>query len=303
MDLVILEAGMGSRFGGLKQIEPIDKYGNFIIDYSIYDAKQAGFDKVIFIIKEENYQIFKDTIGKRVEDKIETHYAFQKLDLLPKGYSLPADRVKPLGTAQAILAAKDLVSDKFVIINADDFYGADAFKVAADYLRSLKAGSSSVYANVAYKVTNTMTENGSVKRGVLVFNKTKELEHLIESKVEYKGTDVIAAPLDNEDDVKKIPSDTLVSMNMFCFTKDIMQYIEDYFAPFMEENKNNLAKCEYLIPTLVSDLISLGKVKVNVLSTSAVWYGITYKADKDDVVKSLAKLMDEGSYPEGVWKK
>ena len=303
MDLVILAAGMGSRFGGLKQIEPIDKYGNFIIDYSIYDAKRAGFDRVIFIIKEENLEVFKETIGKRVEDKIETHYVFQKLSLLPEGYTLPAGRVKPLGTAQAILAAKDVVSDKFIIINADDFYGYDAFKVAADYLRSLKDGSSSVYANVAYSVTNTMTENGSVKRGVLVFNDNKELKYLIESKVEYKDGDVVAAPLDNENDVKVIPSDTLVSMNMFCFTKDIMKYIEDYFAPFMEANKDNLEKCEYLIPTLVSDLINLGKVKVNVLSTTAVWYGITYKADKEDVVKSLRTLMDNGEYPAGVWQK
>jgi NDP-sugar pyrophosphorylase family protein len=301
MDLVILAAGMGSRFGGLKQIEPIDKYGNFIIDYSIYDAKKAGFDKVIFIIKEENYDIFKETIGKRVEDKIETHYVFQKLDLLPKGYSLPKDRVKPMGTAQAILAAKDVVSDKFIIINADDYYGYDAFKVAADYLNSLKEGSKGVYANIAYKVTNTMTDNGSVKRGVLVFNKANELQYLIESKVEYKGEKVSMIPLDKDEETF-IPGDTLVSMNMFCFTKDIMQYIEDNFVPFMEANKNNLDKCEYLIPTLVSDLISNEGVKVKVLSTSAVWYGITYKEDKDEVVASLAKLRKDGQYPESVWE-
>ena len=222
MDLVILAAGMGSRFGGLKQIEPIDKYGNFIIDYSIYDAKRAGFDRVVFIIKKENYEIFKNTIGKRVEDKIETHYAFQSLDLIPEGYTLPSDRVKPLGTAQAILAAKPYVSDKFIIINADDFYGSDAFKVAADFLRN--SNDPNTYANVAYRVTNTMTENGSVKRGVLVFDENKKLNSLIESKIEKVNNDIIATPLEGGD-VMNISSDTLVSMNMFCFNKNITDYI------------------------------------------------------------------------------
>ena len=299
MDLVILAAGMGSRFGGLKQIEPIDKYGNFIIDYSIYDAKRAGFDRVVFIIKEENYEIFKNTIGKRVEDKIETHYAFQSLDLIPEGYSLPSDRVKPLGTAQAILAAKPYVSDKFIIINADDFYGSDAFKVAADFLRS--SNDPNTYANVAYRVTNTMTENGSVKRGVLVFDENKKLNSLIESKIEKVNNDIIATPLEGGD-VMNISSDTLVSMNMFCFNKNIMDYIEEGFKPFMEANKNNLASCEYLIPTVVSDLIHDNKVSVDILATKAVWYGITYKEDKDNVVKSLENLMNNGEYPEGIWK-
>ena len=302
LTLLIMAAGMGSRFGGLKQIEPIDKYGNFIIDYSIYDAKKAGFDKVIFIIKEENYEIFKDTIGKRVEDKIETHYVFQKLSLIPEGYSLPSDRVKPLGTAQAILAAKDVVSDKFIIINADDYYGSDAFKVAADYLKSLKEGSKNVYANVAYKVSNTMTENGSVKRGVLYFDEENKLKYLVESKIEKVDGKINATPLD-KDETTIIPESTLVSMNMFCFTRDIMDYLVRDFVPFMEENKNSLDKCEYLIPTVVSDLISKGEVSVKVLPTTSVWYGITYKADKEDVVSSLASLMEKGEYPEGIWKK
>ena len=300
MDLVILAAGMGSRFGGLKQIEPIDKYGNFIIDYSIYDAKQAGFDKVIFIIKEENFEIFKNTIGRRVEDKIETHYAFQSLDLIPKGYKLPSDRVKPLGTAQAILAAKDYVSDSFIIINADDFYGRDAFMVAANYLKGLKNIKNN-YANVAYQVANTMTENGSVKRGVLVFDDNKKLESLIESKIEKENGIIVAKPLDGSKSFD-IPADTLVSMNMFCFTKDIMNHIEEGFVPFMEANKNNLDSCEYLIPTVVSDLINDGVVSCEVLSTKSVWYGITYKDDKDYVVSSLENMMKNGEYPEGIWK-
>ena len=302
MDLVILAAGMGSRFGGLKQIEPIDKYGNFIIDYSIYDAKQAGFDKVIFIIKEENYEIFKNTIGKRVEDKIKTHYAFQSLDLLPEGYSMPKDRIKPLGTAQAILAAKPYVSDSFIIINADDYYGSDAFKVAANYLKSLDKNSKNAYANVAYEVVNTMTENGSVKRGVLLFDNNMKLKSLVESKIEKKNGVIVAEPLDGAKPFE-IPSNTLVSMNMFCFTKDIMNHIEDGYAAFLDQNQDNLMTCEYLIPTVVSDLIHEGVLTVDVLSTSSVWYGITYKEDKESVVASIAKLMDNGEYPEGIWKK
>ena len=302
MDLVILAAGMGSRFGGLKQIEPIDEYNNFIIDYSIYDAKKAGFDKVIFIIKEENYDIFKETIGKRVEKRIETHYCFQKLEDIPAGYSLPKDRVKPLGTAQAILAAKDLVSDKFIIINADDFYGADAFKVAADYLKSVKAGVKGAYANVGYHAINTITDNGSVKRGILYFDNKNKLTSLVESNIEKVNGKLIASPLDDIENKKEIENDTLVSMNMFCFTKDIMDRLVEGFVPFMETNKNNLAKCEYLIPTVVSDLIEEGKATVKVLATKAQWYGVTYKEDKDYVVNSLKELTKSGEYPEGLWK-
>ncbi len=302
MDLVILAAGMGSRFGGLKQIEPIDEYGNFIIDYSIYDAKEAGFDKVIFIIKKENYEVFKNTIGKRVENVIETHYAFQSLDLIPEGYTLPKDRVKPLGTAQAILAAKDFVSDSFIIINADDFYGKDAFKVAANYLRSLPHGSKNVYGNVAYHVLNTLTENGSVKRGILVFDENKKLNSLIESKIEKKNGKLMASPLDTNEE-HEIPFSTLVSMNMFAFTADIMEHIENNFKKFLDENMNNLMTCEYLIPTLVSDLIEANVLSVDILSTSAVWYGITYKEDKESVVNSIKNLREKGDYPEKIWSK
>jgi len=222
------------------------------------------------------------------------------MNLLPHGYSVPEERVKPLGTAQAILAAKDLVSDKFIIINADDYYGSDSFKVAANYLNNLKPGAKNAYANVAYMVKNTMTENGSVKRGVLVFVKENKLQHLVESTIEHKDGKIVATPLDTTDS-KFIPEDTLVSMNMFCFTKDIMDYIQDNFAPFMDANKDNLMKCEYLIPTLVSDLVYSNTVSVSVLPTTSVWYGITYLQDKPSVVASLAKLMDEGEYPFGLW--
>ena len=296
MDLLILAAGMGSRFGGLKQIEPFDEKQNFIIDYSIFDAKRAGFDRVVFLIKEENREIFESTVGKRVAQYIDVAYAYQKLDVIPEGYVLPSDRVKPLGTAQAIYCAKDVIKSDFAMINSDDFYGADAFRVAADYLRSLPKGSKGKYANVAYYAANTMTKNGSVKRGILEFDEKKQLRALVESKLEWRGDDIYAAPLDGGE-MAKIPHDSLVSMNMFVFTLDIMDKIGENYVPFLEANKDCLGSCEYLIPTLVSELVEKGEVSCEVLSTEAVWYGVTYREDKPDVVASLAALVEKGEYP------
>ena len=299
MELVILAAGMGSRFGGLKQIEPIDEYGNFIIDYSVYDAIEAGFDKVIFIIKEENYDIFKETIGKRIENKIKVEYVFQKLSLLPEGYSMPEDRIKPLGTAQAILAAKNNISDRFAIINADDFYGKESFFAAAKFLR--ESCGKKAYGNIAYLVSNTMTENGSVKRGVLEFDKNHLLTHIEESVIEKVNGKILATPLDEKKKAFEISKDTLVSMNMFCFAGSIMDYMWERFPKFLDENKDNLQKCEYLLPTVVSDLINEGEVTVRIVPSPAVWYGITYKEDKPSVVESIKELMDQGKYKKGLW--
>jgi NDP-sugar pyrophosphorylase family protein len=300
MDLVILAAGMGSRFGGLKQIEPMDEYGNFIIDYSIYDAIEAGFDRVIFIIKEENYDVFRETVGKRIENKIKVEYVFQKLTDIPEGYTLPQDRVKPLGTAQAILACKDIVSDKFAIINADDFYGKESFAAAANFLKNKV--SDTLYGNVAYKVVNTMTENGSVKRGILSVDKNNFLTHIEESSVAHVGNTIEATPLDENVSKFNISADTPVSMNMFCFAGNIMKYLTERFPEFLDANKDNLLKCEYLIPTVVSELIAEKKVNVEVVPCDAVWYGVTYKEDKPFVVSNLKRLVSEGKYKEGLWK-
>ena len=296
MDLLILAAGMGSRFGGLKQIEPFDEKQNFIIDYSIFDAKRAGFDRVIFLIKEENREIFESTVGNRVAKYIDVVYAYQKLEVIPEGFVLPKDRVKPLGPAQAIYCAKDAIQSDFAIINSDDFYGADAFRVAAEYLRKLPKGAKGKYANVGYYAKNTMTKNGSVKRGILHFDDKNMLSSLVESKLEWRGEDIYAAPLDGGE-MKKIPHESLVSMNMFVFTRDIIDRLEEGFAPFLEANKDHLDDCEYLIPTVVSELIESGKATCEVLSTDAVWYGVTYREDKPEVVASLAKLVEEGVYP------
>ncbi len=299
MDLVILAAGMGSRFGGLKQIEPMDDYGNFIIDYSIYDAIRAGFDRVIFIIKEENLRIFKETVGRRIEDKIKVEYVFQKLDYLPKGYTLPEDRVKPLGTGQAILCCKDVVSDKFAIINADDFYGKESFLEAANFLKN--QANERKYANIAYLVPNTMTENGSVKRGVLTTDENGYLKSICESAIEKKGGKILCTPLDDKISPFTVSKDTLVSMNLFCFHKSIMKHLEEKFSIFLDNNKDNLLTCEYLLPTVVSELINEGKVDVDVVTSKAVWYGVTYKEDKPAVVESIKELVTNGEYEKGLW--
>lgn len=300
MTLVIMAAGMGSRFGGLKQIEPIDEYGNFIIDYSIYDAIKVGFTKVVFIIKKENYDVFRETIGKRVENRINVEYVFQELDNLPEGYSVPEGRIKPWGTAHAILCCKDVVSENFAIINSDDFYGRDAFKVISEFLTKDNSGSKyHEYAMAGYMAKNTLTENGSVKRGVCTTD-GKYLTKLIESKIEYVDGKLMATPLEGGDDFLVSEDDT-VSMNMFGFTPHIFDYLEEKFPSFLDNHKDNIDTCEYLIPTLVFEEIENKSARVEVLKTSAVWQGITYKEDKPKVVREIKMLVDSGEYPEGLW--
>ena len=302
MTLVIMAAGMGSRFGGLKQIEPIDENGNFIIDYSIYDAIKVGFTKVVFIIKKENYEIFRETVGKRVEKYIKVEYAFQELDKLPSGYSVPVDRVKPWGTGHAILCSKDLVKENFAIINSDDFYGRDAFRVIAEFLKNVKNDEGvQTYAMAGYMVKNTLTENGSVKRGICSV-KDGYLTKLIESKIERVDGVLEALPLDGGDKYIVSDDDT-VSMNMFGFTPQIFDYLEKRFPEFLDEHKDNINECEYLIPTLVFEEIEKGLARVKVLKTDAVWQGITYREDKDKVVSEIKALVDKGEYPQGVWEK
>ena len=302
MELVILAAGMGSRFGGLKQIEPIDEYNNFIIDYSIYDAIEAGFDCVTFIIKKEIFEEFKETIGKRIESKIKVKYAFQELDDLPEGFTLPINRSKPWGTAHAILAAKDVIEDNFIIINADDYYGKDAFKVAANYLKNLSKDEQGAYANVVYQVKNTITENGSVKRGICLVDDNNNFKEMVESSIEKDSNGIIkATSLDDPNRTFILNGNEPVSMNMFIFTKDILTHLENRFEAFLDENTDNILSCEYLIPTVVSELFNENKVTLKLLSTSSVWYGVTYKEDKDEVVKALKELVDNNQYKVGLW--
>jgi NDP-sugar pyrophosphorylase family protein len=295
--LLIMAAGMGSRFGGLKQIEPVGPNGEFIIDYSIYDAIKAGFNKVVFVIKKENFEIFKETVGNRVSKHIKVEYAFQDMDDLPEGFVRPIDREKPWGTSHAILCAKDLIHENFAIINADDFYGRDAYHVVSNFLD--KNYSSNIYCVVGYMIKNTLSNNGSVKRGVC-HEVDGFLTELIESKVERVGNDIIASPL-NGDPSFSITDDTLVSMNMLGFNTSIFNYIEDNFPKFLEANNDNILKCEYLIPDTVFDAMKNGFAKVQLLSTIAKWQGITYREDKQIVVDSINELIAAGVYPNKLW--
>lgn len=296
MELVIMAAGMGSRYGGLKQIEPIHKNGEFIIDYSIYDAIRYGFDKVIFIIKKENYEIFKSTIGNRISDKIKTEYVFQSNDNVP--FEVPSERVKPLGTAHAILCCKDTVKDNFLVINSDDFYGRDAFRVASEYLKS--EHKSNEFGMVGYIVSNTLTENGSVKRGVCEL-KDEYITNLVESSVEKVNDKIIACPLDGKDSFE-VNDDTLVSMNMFMFTPKIFELLESDFIEFYNKNVNNLLKCEYLIPEVVCNNIKKDKITFKAFKTTSKWMGVTYKEDKEVVVEGINSLVESGEYPDKLWQ-
>ena len=298
MQLVILAAGMGSRFGGLKQMEKMDEAGNFLLDYSVYDAKRAGFDSVIFIIKKEFYEAFRDSIGKRVEKLIKVEYAFQQLDDLPEGFKVPEGREKPWGTAHAIYAARDLIKEDFIIINGDDFYGKETYEVAYKYLASLPKGSEGKYANVAFKVCNTMTENGAVKRGV-AFQKDGYLTKLVESSIEKVGDKIISSPLDGSAPFEVKPDD-LVSMNLFAFNKDLIKRLEEKFPLWLKENIN-VPKSEFLIPTVVDELVHEGKATLKLLETSSVWFGVTYKEDKPGVVKALNELVAKGVYKKGLY--
>ncbi len=297
--LVILAAGMGSRFGGLKQIEPVGKNDEFIIDYSVYDAIKAGFNKIVFLIKEENYEVFKETIGKRVEPHIKVEYCFQKNDNLPEGCEIPETRNKPLGTAHAVLCCEDKVNEPFMMINADDFYGRDAFEKGAKFLQNATYTQPHSYGMISYLVKNTITENGAVKRGVLKLNGNK-IEKLTESSVERVNDKIIATPLDGSNSFEVAEEDS-VSMNMLLFTPSIFKYIKDHFAEFLDENKDNLEKCEYLIPDVLFKAIKENYATCEVITTSATWYGVTYREDLPSVKIALQRLEENGEYPEHLW--
>ena len=292
--LLILAAGMGSRFGGLKQAEKFGPNGEYIIDYSIYDAIRCGFNKVVFIIKEENYDLFRETVGKRIEGHIKVEYVFQNNDNVPEEYKIPEDRIKPLGTAHAVLCAKNAVNEPFVMINSDDFYGYDAFKVASEYLDN---GNENSIAIVGYNVENTITETGAVKRGIMKELNGKLLE-IVESSIEKQNDKIYATPLGTTN-IKEISKDTKVSMNMITFLPDIFGFIEKNFEGFL--NNSNLEKDEYLIPNIVMKAVDSNYCPVKVLNTTAKWVGVTYKEDKQSVTDYINMLIEKGEYKSNLW--
>lgn len=294
MTLVIMAAGLGSRFGGLKQIEPIGPNGEFIIDYSIYDAIQAGFDKVVFIIKEENYDIFRNTIGKRIEGKVKVEYAFQSLDKIPEGVELPENRVKPLGTGQALYCAMEYIDGPFAVISADDFYGGESFRHLNDSLSK-----DNEFSVIGYKIGNTLTENGSVKRGVC-FEENGILTSIIESKVERVNGEIVCEPLDGRDSYK-VEDNHPVSMLMYGMHIGIFDFLKEDIKTFFELNKDNLEKCEYLLPEVLSDYSAKNNIDVKVIPTNDVWKGVTYASDLEELKEYIRELIDKGVYPENLY--
>jgi len=296
MDLVVLAAGMGSRFGGLKQIQPIDDDQNFIIDYSVYDAIKAGFDRVIFIIKEENLEIFKSTIGNRLNEIIDVEYVFQKLDDVPTGTIIPENRIKPWGTAHAMYAIRNVVSDKFAMINADDFYGYESFAIVASFLNS---NSEDEFANIGYLVKNTLSDKGAVKRGIIHANEDGMVERLVESSIERREDGKIYATPLNKDAWREIGEETLVSMNMFGFTNKLMIRLANDALKFFKQDDLNSA--EFLIPEVVDNMVNDGEAQLKVLSTPSKWYGITYKEDLAEFKQAIEKMKKNGIYPKHLY--
>ena len=293
MTLLIMAAGMGSRFGGLKQMEPFGPNGEFLIDYSISDAKKAGFNKIVFIIKEEMYEDFLNTVGKRIEGQIVVEYVFQKLDDIPVDTKF--DRVKPWGTGQAILAAKDVINENFAILNADDFYGTNSFKIAYDFLSKAHDNE---FGLVGYRAQNTITENGSVKRGICIIHDNK-LVGLEESSISRDG-DIIHCTSLVDGHEFDIELDTLVSMNMLLFTPKIFEYLESDFKEFFNHLKDSNSD-EFLIPEVVDKHIKNNDITVSVLETDSKWYGVTYKEDKDKVKHAINNMIAEGIYKKDLW--
>ena len=302
MTLVIMAAGMGSRYGGLKQIDPVGKNGEFILDYSIYDAIKAGFDRVVFIIKEENLNDFRDTVGKRIEKAIDARYVFQKVTDVPAGVTIPPERTKPWGTAHAVLTCADVVEDNFAVINADDFYGRDAFMTLGKFLKETPGDAVPYHFCMAgYTLKNTLTENGHVARGVCVTDEDGYLKTVTE-RTKIQRNNGQTQYFEN-DEWTDLPEDCTVSLNCWGFTPQIFPEIRAGLASFFEQNKGNLLKAEYFLPTVVSSLIENEKCDVKVLNTSARWYGVTYHEDKQTVVDQIAQMTREGVYPERLWGK
>ncbi len=284
--LVVMAAGMGSRFGGLKQMEPVGPNGEVILDFSAYDAIKAGFTKIVFVIKHEIEADFKAIVGDHIAKKVKVQYAFQEVDDLPEGFTCPADRTKPWGTAQAILSCKGIVNEPFAVVNADDYYGRTAFQKIADFLRD----DSNDYAMVGFRLENTLTENGYVSRGIC------EIEDGILASVTER-TKIMDCKFTEDDGAtwEALSPDAVVSMNLWGFKPDLFGYIEEGFKAFLAE-KLNVPKAEYYLPTVVSQLIDRGEKQVKVLVAEDKWYGVTYKEDKPNVVNALTEMVNNGLY-------
>ncbi len=296
MILAVLAAGMGSRYGGLKQIDPVGASGEFITDFSVKDARDAGFDKAVFIIKKEHREAFEETIGKRIKG-IKVEYAYQDLYDIPEGCAVPDGRVKPWGTGHALYAARDLLDDSFAVINADDFYGRTSFKIVADFLKNAKQGQ---YCMAGYLLKNTVTEYGSVSRGVCVEDENGYLSSITERRKIVKDGGRLVYTDDGEP--VELSPDTVVSMNLFGFTADFTQHLAEGLEAFLHKDFINPLKDEYYISLPVQDLIDEKKATMKVLKTPEKWFGVTYKEDRAAVVDAIAGLVKSGVYKKNIWE-
>jgi dTDP-glucose pyrophosphorylase len=293
--LLVLAAGMGSRYGGLKQIEGVGPGGETIIDYSIFDAMRAGFGKLVFIIRKDIEQPFKEVVGARFEKRIAVEYVFQELDKIPAGFSVPAGRTKPWGTTQAILMASDAIHEPFAVINADDFYGAESYKVMAQQLQS----GSGDYAMVGFVLRNTLSEFGTVARGVCRVGSDGYLEQVVELTAIARDGDH-AKDTSSDGKVTMLTGDEPVSMNMFGFTPQVFPKLQEHFKKFLLANSSDLKK-ECYIPSTVNEMLQAGEAKVKVLRSNDSWFGVTYREDHAQVVASIQRLIKNGKYPERLW--
>ncbi|MEM7348543.1 MAG: sugar phosphate nucleotidyltransferase [Chloroflexota bacterium] len=297
--LVVLAAGIGSRYGGLKQLDPVGPHGEVIIDYSIYDAIRAGFGKVIFIIRHDIEADFKAIIGKKFEGRIPVEYAYQELDQLPDGFSVPPNRIKPWGTGHAVLAAQDLLHENFAVINADDFYGAGSYQALGSYLSTASDSDKANYAMVGFILRNTLSEFGSVARGICHANEQGYLEDVVElTKIEKDGDG--AKNTDEAGNIQPLTGDEVVSMNIWGFTPSAVDHFRRLFVKFLQNHRTE-EKSEFFVPSAVNSLIAAGQAQAKVLTSDAAWFGVTYQEDKPHVVASIRGLIEAGVYPENLW--
>jgi len=299
--LVVMAAGIGRRYGGLKQVDPVGPSGEMVIDYSVYDARKAGFDGVVFIIRRDIEAVFREKVGRSIERQIDTRYVFQELDALPPGFSVPAERSKPWGTGHAALAAREAVTANCAVINADDYYGPGSFKVLADYLRSAADGDGTGdYAMVAFRLKNTVTEHGHVARGVCTATGDGFLAAIVERTRIETWEEGIRFSEDDGETWTSIDPDSPVSMNMWGFTPSVFNELDARFAPFLEASRAN-PKAEYFLPTVINDLVQEGRARVRVLPTDEKWYGVTYQEDKPELKAFIREQVANGRYPERLW--
>ena len=300
IELVVMAAGIGSRYGGLKQMDPVGPSGQIVLDYAVYDAVRAGFEKVVFILRKDIEEAFRETIGRRIEQRVETAYVFQALDDLPEGFDLPPGRTKPWGTGHAVLCAKSAVDSPFAAINADDYYGASSFKVLADYLGTARDCDGTYdFCMVGFVLGNTLTEHGHVARGVCTAAADGTLSSIMErTKVQRFGPSIRYT----EDDQSWIdlPADSVVSMNIWGFTPAFLTELEARFPAFLRRSAADL-KAEFYVPVVVNDLVAEGKARVRILKTDERWFGVTYQEDKPMVKAAIAEKVRDGIYPADLW--